>query len=130
MSSGDLSEQHLTGLADVELLDRVDEIVTRFEELDPLEAGDALGALVQELGERHWPEAILAQLRMLLLERDPESETAVELDAVREGMARRAALRAAVGAGGQPARTSWDARGLASGIGSSASMAASVPPEA
>ncbi len=130
MSSGDLSEQHLTGLADVELLDRIDEIVTRFEELDPLKAGDALGALVQELGERHWPEAILAQFRMLLLERDPETETAVELDAVREGMARRAALRAALGAVGQPARTSSYARGLASGIGSSASMAASVPPEA
>ena len=126
---GDLSEQRLAGLADVELLEWVDEIVTRFEELDPWEAGEALGALVQEFGERHVPEAVLARLGRLLEERDPETETAVELDAVREGMARRAALRAPGGAGGQPARTSWAARGLASESGSSASTATFAPPE-
>ena len=72
---------------------RVDEIVTRFDELDPQEAGEALGALVQEFGERHSPDAVLAQFRRLLLERDPETRPRLELDAIREGMARRVALR-------------------------------------
>jgi hypothetical protein len=93
VSLAELSEERLAGLADVELLGRVDELVARFEELDPRVAGDALGGLVQELGERYWPEAVLAQLRGLVLERG----SGVGLGAVREGMARRAALRAAGG---------------------------------
>ena len=87
------NEETLRDLNDGELLHEVDEIVTQFEELDPDEAGDALGALVQEFAERHSPDAVLAQFRTLLLARDPENDPAFELAAIRKGMARRAALR-------------------------------------
>ena len=60
-----------TDLADVELLYRIDEIVTQFEDLDAYEAGEALGTLIQEFGERHSPKAVLVQFRRLILERDP-----------------------------------------------------------
>ena len=75
------------------MLHGVDEIVTQFEGLDPDEAGEALGALIQEFGERHSPDVVLAQFRTLLLARDPENDPAFELAAIRKGMARRAALR-------------------------------------
>jgi hypothetical protein len=88
-----LTEQTLRGIDDVELLYRIDEIVTQFDELDPHEAGDALGALIQEFGERHSPDAVLAEFRRLLLQRDPEHDPALELAAIRRGMTRRAALR-------------------------------------
>ena len=87
------SEETLRDLDDVELLHGVDEIVTQFEGLDPDEAGEALGALIQEFAERHSPDAVLAQFRTLLLARDPENDPAFELAAIRKGMARRAALR-------------------------------------
>ena len=87
------SLETLRDLDDVELLHGVDEIVTQFEELDPHEAGDALGALIQEFGERHSPDAVLAQFRRLLLARDQENDPALELAAIRKGMARRAARR-------------------------------------
>ena len=87
-------------LDDVELLHGVDEIVTQFEELDPHEAGDALGALIQEFGERHSPDAVLAQFRRLLLARDQESDPALELAAIRRGMAQRAARRGPGSSGG------------------------------
>lgn len=122
---GDLSEQQLAGLADLELLDRVEGIVARFEELDPRVAGDALGALVQELGERHWPEAVRARFRELLLD-DRGAEAVVGLEAVGEGMVRRAALRAR---GGQPVRAFWAGRGCASDNGSSVSTATFAPPD-
>jgi hypothetical protein len=90
----DLSEETLTTLDDVELLHRVDAIVSQLEELDPHEAGEALGALVQELGERHSPDMVLAHFRRLLEERDAPNEVLVrELATVQAGMARRAALR-------------------------------------
>ena len=72
------SLETLRDLDDVELLHGVDEIVTQFEELDPHEAGDALGALIQEFGERHSPDAVLAQFRRLLLARDQENDPALE----------------------------------------------------
>ena len=81
----ELSEQNLTDLDDVELLHRVDEIVTQFDELDPQEAGEALGVLVQEFGERHSPDAVLAQFRRLLLERDPDADLELALGAIRDG---------------------------------------------
>jgi hypothetical protein len=65
----------------------------QFDELDPQEAGEALGALVQEFGERHSPDAVLAQFRSLLVERDPDADHELEIGAVRAGMARRTALR-------------------------------------
>jgi hypothetical protein len=89
----DLNEETLIDLDDVELFHGVDAIVTQFEELDPHEAGGALGALVQEFGERHFPGAVLAQFRRLLLARDPENDPAFELAVIRKGMARRAAVR-------------------------------------
>jgi hypothetical protein len=89
----DLNEETLRDLDDVELFHGVDEIVTQFEELDPHAAGEALGALIQEFGERHCPDAVLAQFRRLLLARDPENDPAFELAAIRKGMARRAAVR-------------------------------------
>jgi len=89
----DLSETNVAGLDDVELLHRVDEIVTRLDDLDPQEAGEALGVLVQEFGERHSPDVLLAQLRRLLIEREPDVHPGFELDAIRAGMARREALR-------------------------------------
>jgi len=90
----ELNEETLTALDDVELLHRIDAIVSQFDDLDPHEAGEALGALVQELGERHSPDVVLAHLRRLLQERDdPNDVAARELDAVQAGMARRAALR-------------------------------------
>ena len=89
----ELSEQHLADLDDAELLHQVDEIVTQFDELDPQAAGEALGALVQELGERHSPDTVLAQFRSLLVERDPDADVELEIGAIRAGMARRRALR-------------------------------------
>ena len=88
-----LSEQHLADLDDVELLHRVDDVVTHFDERDPHDAGEVLGALVQEFGERHAPDAVLAQLSRLLLDRDPEAEAELAIGAIRAGMARREALR-------------------------------------
>jgi len=94
------SLETLRDLDDVELLHGVDEIVTQFEELDPHEAGDALGALIQEFGERHSPDAVLAQFRRLLLARDRENDPALELAAIRRGMAQRAARRGPGSVGG------------------------------
>ena len=90
-----LNQQTLSDLDDLELLHRIDEIVSRFDELDPKEAGDTLGALVQEFGERHSPDKVLDQFRRLLLEQDPGADPARQLDAIRRGMELRAATRAA-----------------------------------
>ena len=87
------SLETLRDLDDVELLHGVDEIVTQFEEFDPHEAGDALGAFIQEFGERHSPDAVLAQFRRLLLAREQENDPALELAAIRRGMAQRSARR-------------------------------------
>ena len=87
------SPEALSALDDVELLHRVDEIAAEFDEIDPDEAGAILGALIQEFGERHSPDAVLAQFRGLLLARDPENDFELELAAIRNGMTRRAALR-------------------------------------
>src|SRR5262245_6094958 len=70
----DLDEESLTALDDVELLHRVDAIVSQFDDLDPREAGEALGALAQELGERHSPDVVLAHFRRLLEERDDPND--------------------------------------------------------
>ena len=94
------ANEEILNLDDVELLHGVDEIVTEFEELDPHQAGETLGALIQEFAERHSPEAVLAQFRILLLARDRENDPAFELAAIRKGMARRAALRGLVSSRG------------------------------
>ncbi|HEX7310183.1 MAG TPA: hypothetical protein VF232_03300 [Gaiellaceae bacterium] len=94
------NEETLRDLDDVELLHGVDEIVTQIEELDPHETGEALGAFIQEFGERHSPDTVLAQFRRLLLARDPENDHVFELAAIRKGMARRAALRGPVSSRG------------------------------
>jgi len=99
LKENELNQETLMDLDDVELLHRVDEIVSRFDELDPGEAGDALGALVREFGERHSPEALLAQFRRLILEHDPDADVECELGVVRDGMARREVLRRAASPG-------------------------------
>jgi len=88
-----LTEEALSALDDVELLHGVEEIAAGFDEIDPNEAGEILGALIQEFGERHSPDAVLSQFRGLLLALDPENDFELELAAIRKGMTRRAALR-------------------------------------
>jgi hypothetical protein len=89
----ELNGQSLSSLDDVDLLHRIDELVSQFDELDPQEAGDALGALVQELAERHTPDAVVGEFQRQLLERDPDRDLEADLATVREGMARRERLR-------------------------------------
>jgi hypothetical protein len=91
--SHDCTEETLTRLSDVELLHGVDEILMEIEHLEPTHAAEMLWCLLNELFERHIPDAALEQTLRFHREHDPDCDLDAEASGSRSGMTRRAALR-------------------------------------
>jgi hypothetical protein len=91
--SHDCTEETLTALSDTELLHGVDEILMEIDRVEPTAAAEMLWCLLNELFERHIPDAALQQTLRFHREHDPDCDLEAEASGSRSGMARRSTLR-------------------------------------